>query len=189
MSELLFSTAYENKFVEKLLLGHAYVLAHKHALRLFLFIFPFNSVIHIRLVLLLRDVYALAHKHPLGFFFLTLFFRSIICIRFAASFCWKLFVRWRTNIFQNYFRVLCSLDLSFAYGLLHFSAGGCLCVGTQTFFRNFFVFCLSYYIQFRLHIIFSSLHFICLAVGLCLCIGAQPLFMFFFSFFYVYQCF
>ena len=68
MSELLFSTAYESKFVEKLLVGLACALAHKPVLGLFLFIFPFNCIIYIYLALLLRVVCTLAHKHPLGFF-------------------------------------------------------------------------------------------------------------------------
>ena len=172
MSELLFSTAYENKFVEKLLLGHAYVLAHKHALRLFLFIFPFNSVIHIRLVLLLRDVYALAHKHPLGFFFLTLFFRSIICIRFVAFFCWRLFVRWHTNLFQKFFCFLLKLlhlvqaSYHFLQFALHLPCCWIMLVHWRTTVIHVF-----FFIFLRLSMLLS---FFCNAHAFWLCASAQP---------------
>ena len=125
MSELLFRIAYESKFVETLLLAHVCALAHMPALGLFLLLLS-----PVAGSLLLRVVCALRHYHPLGFFLFPLFFSSIIHIQFVASFCWKLFVRWRTNILQNSFRLFCSLDLSFAYDLTRPSAGSCLCAVT-----------------------------------------------------------
>ena len=115
----------------------------------------------------------------------TLFFRSIICIRFVAPFCWKLFVLWRTYIVWDSLCLLCFLDLSFVYDLLRPYAGSCLCASAQLFFSVFYsFFCFDSYIWFRLHFIFSSLHFICLAVGFSLCAGAPPLFGYFFIYFF-----